>query len=183
MALSDHRPRTTNALRWLSLVPVFALLAVTACSGEDGSSTSTASSPSTTSADTTTTSLAATEDAATEDIVAVFDGTTCAYEGPDEASPTAILSVRFVNQSTVPAELFITTSHGEVLERQLSLVGTDVAGDSDLDASPDAFALELGSDPGESNTGNVLLAPGTWIVDCHTTGGGHFWFVAAIESS
>ena len=162
---------------WLTLGWALALVAVTACSGDDGSGDATEPAPTTTTTRAVTTTQ---PPAAVEDIVAVFDGTTCTYEGPDQATPASVLSIRFTNKSDEPAELFITTSEGADLEESLSLIGTDVG--PDQTGGIDAIAIELASDPGESATGNVLLAPGTWIVDCHTTGGGHFWFIAAIES-
>lgn len=185
----SRRPEVTErgSNTWLPLLLILALIAPTGCSEQDESEADTGTIATTGA----TTPTVATTDAVTssDEVVASFNGTTCTYRGPERVSPTEAVTVSFTNESDVKAELFITTFRSEELEEVLSLIGAGDVGPDPADLpSPSSFAIELASDPGETTTHNVLLVPGTWIVDCHTyepgvQGPAHLWFVGALESS
>jgi len=139
---------------------------------------------------TATTVVATTEVVSSSDaVVASFDGVTCTYQGPERVSPTEPLTVSFTNESDEIAGLTIRNFERLDVEEIRALIGEDLDHDQLPEIPGAGFGAEfVGFDPGESMTQNVLLASGTWVVDCHTYelgevgGPAHHWFVGVIES-
>lgn len=170
---------------------------VAGCTGSDDTADETnATGPTTTLAAATTVAAPATTAVATtavvsssDAVVASFDGVTCTYQGPERSSPTALLTVSFTNESDEIAGLTIRNFERLDVEEIRALIGEDIDHDQLPDIPGAAFGAKFETfDPGESMTQNVLLAPGTWVVDCHTYelgevgGPAHHWFVGVIES-
>jgi hypothetical protein len=170
------------------LVGIALVLLATACTEDESSEPA----PAAGTTATTSTSLAATTSTVTTtttkppgpSMVASFDGETCTYEGPEQVSPTKIISLSFTNQSDLTAGLYVVSYRSEVLEEIRSLIGSDIR--SVVSGGPRSVAAELQADPGETKDVNILLPPGPWVAQCHTfmpgqSGATHMWLVDILE--
>ena len=110
----------------------------------------------------------------------VFDGTTCAYEGPTKIE-VGVIEFTMVNSADQQFTLALWRMKGEQLEAELlrTPIGSDMAITT---SDPMPAGVGVGgwiTDPGSTQTGAVGFASGTYLIDCVIED--HVWRPAQIE--
>lgn len=112
--------------------------------------------------------------------VAVFDGTTCSYDGPTQIEEGTV-EFSITNSGDTDVALAGWLMSGAALEAELQR--TPVG--ADMDAPPDAPLPEgeavfaWVTSPGDSVAMTWPLSAGTYLIDCKT--GDHVWRAAQVE--
>jgi hypothetical protein len=166
------------------LVAVTLLLA--GCGSDDETtpaktSTTATAAPTTAEAPaTTTTSLV---DAEAPAISVVFDGETCAYEGPAQTSPAEILNVELVNTSDAKSYLYVMEYTEDDTAALAAAIGQNFEQGAFGNDPPLRVAAELWAEPGATSSQDILLGPATWLVSCQTPDPTWLWPGGVIEST
>ncbi|MGB5380691.1 MAG: hypothetical protein WBN35_10065 [Acidimicrobiia bacterium] len=112
--------------------------------------------------------------------VAVFDGTTCSYEGPTEIEEGTV-EFSIANSGNVDFTLAGWLMAGAALEKELQLlpVSSDMKA-TDFDPVPDGhLVFGFYTRPGDPKLRAWPLSAGTYLIDCKTED--HVWRAAQVE--
>jgi hypothetical protein len=167
------------------LLPILCVLLLAACGGDDATEADDGAPAATTATTVATTSTATAEtDTGLLEIVGIYDGEDCSYEGPETASIEDEFGLTFVNDSADAAFLRVLLIPPDRMADIEPLVGTDFdfSGGRTTSLNPTIYGE---SGPfSESSSLAYLPSPGKYLVECALVEGAtpvHVWWLAILE--